>query len=152
VTFEIVIFELPAFVYVTLKTLLSPKTTLPKLKLDALAVRTAVDAIPIPWSDTVFGVLEMLLMMAIWPAKVPAAFGEKATLKLDCFPASITRGRLTPVMVTPAAEALAFVIVRLEVPSLEIVTDWEAVLPSGMEPKLMEAGATEIVVPLDVAG
>jgi hypothetical protein len=60
-----VIFELPAFVYVTLKTLLSPKTTLPKLKLDALAVRTAVDAIPIPWSDTVFGVLEMLLMMAI---------------------------------------------------------------------------------------
>ena len=86
-------------------------------------MRTAVDAIPIPRSETVLGVLEMLLRMAIWPAKAPAAFGEKTTSKVDCFPASMTKGRVTPLIVTPAAEALAFVIVRLEVPPLEMVTD-----------------------------
>ena len=71
---------------------------------------------------------------------------------VDCFPASITKGRVTPVIVTPAAEAAACVIVRLEVPPLEMVTDCDAVLPSGTEPKLMEAGATVIEATLDVLG
>jgi hypothetical protein len=56
------------------------------------------------------------------------------------------------VIATPAADALAFVIVRSEVPLLETVTDCEAVPPSGTEPKLMDAGATEIVATLDVLG
>lgn len=64
----------------------------------------------------------------------------------------MTRGSVTPVIVMPAAVALAFVIVRPDVPLFDMVTDCEAVLPSGTEPKLMEAGATEIVAALDVAG
>jgi hypothetical protein len=152
VTFEMVTFELPTFVTLTVKALLFPTATLPKLKLGRLADRTAVDAIPIPLRETVLGVLEILLMMETSPAKVPAAFGEKMTFNVDWFPASITRGSVTPVIVTPAEEALALVIVRLEVPLLEMVTDCETVPPSGTEPKLMEAGATEIAATLDVVG
>ena len=55
-------------------------------------------------------------------------------------------------IVMPAAVALAFVIVRLEAPPFDTVTDWEAMPPSGTDPKLMEAGATEIVAAPDVAG
>jgi hypothetical protein len=123
VTWEMVTFELPTFVSFTVRTLLFPTTTLPKFKLGTLAERTAVDAIPIPLSETVLGVLEMLLKMATLPAKVPAVFGEKSTLNVDCFPAWITRGSVAPVIVTPAAEALARVIVRFELPRLEMVTD-----------------------------
>jgi hypothetical protein len=152
VIFEIVTFEFPTFVNLTVKPPLFPTTILPKFKAGMLAERTAAEAIPIPFSETVCGTAEALLMIETSPAKVPAAFGVKTTLKVDCFPASITRGRVTPVIVTPAAEALACVIVRLEVPPLETVTDCDAVLPSGTEPKLMEAGATEIEATLDVLG
>lgn len=147
-----VTFEFPTFVRFTVKALAFPITTLPKFKLGTLAERTAVDAIPIPLSETVLGVLEALLMIETLAANVPAAFGAKMTSKVDCFPASITRGSVTPVIVTPAAVASACVIVRLEVPPLVIVTDCDAVLPSATEPKLMEAGATEIVATLDVLG
>lgn len=64
----------------------------------------------------------------------------------------MTSGRATPVIVMPAAVALAFVIVRLEAPLFVIVTDCDAVPPSGTEPKLMAAGATEIVASLEVDG
>jgi hypothetical protein len=147
-----VTFEFPTFVNLTVKALFFPTTTLPKFKEGTLADRTAVDAIPIPLRETELGMMEALLAMETWPARVPAAFGEKMTFNMACFPASITSGRVTPVIVTPAAEAAACVIVRLEVPPLEMVTDCDAVLPSGTEPKLMEAGATEIEATLDVLG
>ena len=47
-------------------------------------------------------------------------------------------------IVTPAAAALACVMVRLDPPAFETVTDSEEVLPTGTEPKLRAAGATEI--------
>jgi hypothetical protein len=152
VTFEIVTFEFPTFVNLTVKALLFPTVTLPKFKEGTLAERTADEAIPIPLNETVLGVVETLLMMETCPERVPAAFGVKTTLKVDCLPASITNGRVAPVIVTPAADVPACVIVRLEVPPLETVTDWDAVLPIGTEPKLMEAGATEIVAKLEVLG
>ena len=108
---------------VTLNTLLFPTATFPKLKLDVLVVRSAVTAIPFPLKDTVLGELEMSVMTETLPDKAPAAFGEKTTLNVDCFPGPIVRGSEIPVIVTPAAVVLACVTVRLDPPPFDIVTD-----------------------------
>ena len=50
-----------------------------------------------------------------------------------------------PLIETPAAEGLARVTVRLERPPFDMVTDWEAVLPTGTEPNFTDEGASEIV-------
>ena len=117
------ILEFPALVRITLRTLFFPRATFPKLKLDALVVRTAVAAVPSPLKDTMFGELETSLMTETLPDKAPAAFGEKTTSKVDCFPAPIVRGSEIPVIVTPAPVALACVTVRFDPPAFDIVTD-----------------------------
>ena len=122
-TFDTVTLEFPAFVRVTLNVLLFPTETFPKFKLDVLVVRNAVAAIPIPLKDTALGELEMSLMTETLPDKIPAAFGEKTTLNVDCFPAPITKGSEMPVMATPAAVVLACVTVRFDPPPFDIVTD-----------------------------
>src|ERR1019366_7809409 len=74
----------------------------------------------------------------------PAAFGEKTTLKVACFPAAMVSGIDVPEIVTPAAVVLTCLTVRFDPPLFVIVTDLEAVPPTRTEPKLTEAGATEI--------
>jgi hypothetical protein len=49
-----------------------------------------------------------------------------------------------PVIFTPEAFVPAFVMVRSEPPRFEMVTDCEAVLPTGTAPKEIDSGATEI--------
>ena len=115
--------EFPAFVSVRLRALLFPTVTFPKFKLEALVVRSAVAAIPVPLKETEVGEPERSLRTEITPDKAPAAFGEKTTLNVDCFPAAIVRGREMPVIVTPAAVVLALVTVRFDPPPFEIVTD-----------------------------
>jgi hypothetical protein len=115
--------EFPVFVRTTVNPLLFPIATVPKLKLDVLAVTDAVAAIPIPLKETMLGELERSLMTETLPDKTPAAFGEKITLNVDCFPAPIVKGSETPVIVTPAALVLACVTVRSDPPPLVIVTD-----------------------------
>ena len=122
-TFDTVTLELPAFVRMTLKALLFPRATFPKLNLEVLMVRSAVAAIPVPLKETVLGELEISLMTEISPDKAPATFGEKTTSNVDCFPASIVRGSEIPVILTPAAVVLACVTVRLDPPPFDIVTD-----------------------------
>ena len=122
-TFDTVTLEFPAFVRVTLNALLFPTETSPKFKLEVLVVRNAVAAIPIPFKEIVLGELEMSLMTEILPDKAAAAFGEKTTLNVDCFPAPITKGSEIPVIVTPAAAVLACVTVRFDPPPFDIVTD-----------------------------
>ncbi len=102
---------------------LFPTVTFPKFKLEALVVRSAVAAIPVPLKETVLGELETSLMTEITPDKAPAAFGENTTLNVDCFPAPIVRGNEIPVTATPAAVVLACVTVRFEPPPFDIVTD-----------------------------
>lgn len=122
-TLDTVTLEFPAFVRVTFNTLLFPTATFPKLKLDVLVVRRAVAAVPVPLKETVAGKLEMSLRMETLPDSAPAAFGEKTTLNVDCFPAPIVRGSAIPVIVTPAAVVLARVTVRFDPPPFDIVTD-----------------------------
>ena len=107
----------------TLKVRLFPRATVPKLKLEALVVRSAVAAIPVPLKETVLGKLETSLMTETLPDMAPVVFGEKTTLNVDCFPASIVRGSEISVIVTPAAVVLACVIVRFVPPPFDIVTD-----------------------------
>ena len=64
---------------------------------------------------------------------------------MACLPAAIASGRLTPLIVTPAAVALAFVMVRFDPPPLDMVTDCEAVLPRDTDPKLIDAGARDML-------
>ena len=115
--------EFPAFVRVTLNAPLFPRTTFPKLKLDALAVRSAVAPVPVPLKETALGVVEPSLTTEILPDKAPAAFGEKTTSNVACFPAGIVKGSEMPVMATPDAAVLACVIVRFDPPPFDIVTD-----------------------------
>ena len=122
VTFDTVTSEFPAFVRVTLKTSLFPTATSPKFKPEELAVRSAVCAIPIPLTETVLGALEMSLAMETIPDNAPAAFGEYATSNVTSFPGAMTMGRPIPLIVIPAAVALAFVMVRFDPPPFDILT------------------------------
>lgn len=144
-TFDKVTLEFPALVTVTDRALLLPMATFPKLRLEALVVRSAVAAIPVPLKVTVFGELETSVITETLPEMAPAALGEKITLNVACFPAAIVRGSEIPVIVIPLAAVLACVTVRFDPPLFDMVTDWEAMSPSGTEPKLTDAGATEIV-------
>ena len=76
--------------------------TFPKLRPEALVVRSAVAAIPVPLKETVFGELETSVITETLPEMAPAALGEKITLNVACFPAAIVRGSEIPVIVTPA--------------------------------------------------
>jgi hypothetical protein len=145
VTFETVTSEFPEFVSVTPRTLLFPAAMLPKFKLEVFAVSSAEAAIPVPVKDTVLGALERSLTMDTLPDNAPGVFGENATSIVACLPASITMGNDAPVIVTPAAVALAWVTVRLDPPPFDMVTDCEDVVPTGTDPKRIDAGATDIV-------
>lgn len=122
-TFDNVTLEFPAFVRVTLKALLFPTVTFPKLKTEALVVRNAVAAIPVPFTETVPGELETSVITETWPETAPGAFGEKMTLNAACFPAAIVNGSDIPVIETPAAALLACVTVRFDPPLFDMVTD-----------------------------
>ena len=122
-TFDNVTVEFPAFVSVTLRALLFPTATFPKLRPGALVVRNAVAAIPVPLTETVFGELEVSVITDTWPETAPGAFGEKMTLNAACFPAAIVKGSDIPVIVTPAAAVLSCVTVRFDPPLFDMVTD-----------------------------
>jgi hypothetical protein len=69
------------------------------------------------------GDFETLLTTVTFPDNAAAAFGEKTTLKVDRFPGPIVRGSEMPVIVTPADLVLAWVTVRFDLPSFEMLTD-----------------------------
>ena len=149
--FVTVTLEFPAFVNMTLNALLFPIATFPKLKLEVFALSNAEAAIPIPDKVTIFGELERSLTTETWPDRAPACFGENTRLKLDWLPGPISRGSEIPEIVIPAVVVLACVTVRFDPPLFDMVTDCEAVPPTGTEPKSMEAGDTEIVAAAPVA-
>jgi len=122
-TFDIVTLEFPAFVSVRLRALLFPTATFPKLRLEALVVRRAVAAIPVPLTETVLGEPEMSVITETLPDTAPGALGEKMTLNVPCFPAEIVNGRVMPVILTPAAAVLICVTVRSDPPLFDMVTD-----------------------------
>lgn len=151
-TLDTVTLEFPAFVNVTLCAPLPPIATFPKFRLEVLRVRIDVAAVPVPLSETVLGDVEALVITEILPAKAPGVFGEKATLNVDCLPAATTRGSVIPVMFTPAAGVLACVTVTSDAPPLAIVTDCDALLPTGTFPNFNELGSTDSAAAPEVSG
>ena len=67
--------------------------------------------------------LEALLAMARLPLAAPLDWGVKVTLKVVLWPAASATGRVRPVMVKPAPDRLAWVMVRLEPPVLVSVSE-----------------------------
>ena len=116
VTLDTVTLEFPEFVRTTLNSLVFPIATLPKFKLVVLMVRKADAARPVPLSAMVLGIAEASLTTLTLPDKGPGVLGEKTTLNVTCLPAAIVSGSEIPVTVTPAAVALALVIVTFDVP------------------------------------
>jgi hypothetical protein len=144
-TLEMVIPEFPVLVNVTFSDFSLLMETSPKLKLEALGTSNAVAAIPVPLTETVLAELEALLRTDTAPDTLPVVFGENSMLKLDCLPGPMVRGSEIPVTASPFVVVLTWVTVRFDPPPFEMVTDWEAVLPTATDPKLTETGETEIV-------
>jgi len=143
-TFEMVTFEFPELVSVTPSLLLFPIATEPKFKVEVDMVRRALAAMPVPLTATRSGVAEASLTMETPPESAPADLGANTTSREVRLPGAIVSGNETPVTVTPAAVALALLIVMLVDPSFVIVTDCAAVEPRGTEPNLIAVGATDI--------
>ena len=151
-TLEIVTSEFPAFDSATLKVLLVPADTFPKLKLPAPALRSVVGATPVPLTVMLLGELDALLITETAPETAPAASGENTTLKLDWLPAAIVIGKEAPVIVTPLVAVPACVTVRSDPPPLDTVTDCETAPPTATDPKVIDPGDTEIVATAGAAG
>jgi hypothetical protein len=79
VTPEIVIFEFPLFVSVTLSELLLPTLMFPNVRLVGLALSEYVAATPVPLNPIKRGEFGALLTSETEPLTAPAEVGEKTT-------------------------------------------------------------------------
>ena len=109
----IVTLEPPVLVIFSLSWELPPTSTLPKPKLDGLAVN-APGATPVPDSATFNVGLLALLRIARFPVAEPAVVGAKITLTDLLCPAASVKGnvnvpRLKPVPVIVACETVTLV-------------------------------------------
>lgn len=93
VTPEIVTFEFPVFVTVTLCELLLPIFTFPKPRVVGLIPSVNVAATPVPLRVTAVGDVAALLTIERLPDTVLATVGRKPTVIALCLPALIVRGR-----------------------------------------------------------
>jgi hypothetical protein len=100
-TAETVTFAFPVFVIVTLCELLVSSLTLPKAKLDGLALSVIAEAAPAPVNEIVKGELGALLNSEIDPEKFVAELGVNTALKLADLPAAIVNGVERPVVLKP---------------------------------------------------
>ena len=98
-TLEIVTFEFPVLVSVTLNGVLVPSVTLPKLNVAGLALSVSVAATPVPVSAIAKGEPEPLLVREIDPLALPAVVGEKAALNVVVAPTAIVAGVESPLIV-----------------------------------------------------
>jgi hypothetical protein len=112
-----------------------PTVTLPKLKLAGFEPREP-DAIPLPESEIVAGLLVASLVMVLVALKAPAAFGVKENVKVAFWPAAIETGSvgLVSAKYFVDMESLLIVIEVLPVFVAEIAS--ALLLPASMRPKL----------------
>src|SRR5215831_2432480 len=111
VTFAIVTFEFPLLVNVTLKVLLLPSCTLPKLKLVGLTPSNWVEASPLPLKEMASGEVGPLLTRETDPLTLEVDAGENATLKVALPPAAMVAGPERPLRLKPVPDTFACEIV-----------------------------------------
>ena len=113
---------------------LLPVSTVPKLKLEALAA-----SVPGVTPDPVSGMLrvgfEASLIMATLPLADPLVGGANCTLRLFDCPADRVNGRLSPLKLYPLPLALAWLIVTLDPPDFVSVADSVWLVPFCTFPK-----------------
>ena len=140
VTSDTVTLLVPVFVRVTIRALLFPKVTFPKLWLRGLAERRQVVLLPVPDSVRIVGELVALLATEMLPVKVPNLVGARVTLKTALLPDVKVRGKESPPRLKPAPIKVACETVTLLVPVFVRVTFSALLLPTTMLPKLRLTG------------
>lgn len=112
---EIVTLALPPFVRVKVCELLVPMTTLPKLALAGVTANCAW--MPAPLKAMVVGELLALFATETLPVTLPAADGEKVTLRGALCPAARVNGVVIPLAAKPLPVTLIWEILKLAVPA-----------------------------------
>jgi hypothetical protein len=121
VTFEIERFEFPVFVTDTVALAELPSATLPKLKLDGVAVSTLVAATPTPARGMRSQPAAARVVSDTVPDSVPADLGAKCTVNEVLLPLASANGVAMPVIVKPLPETECAEIVTLVAPVLVTV-------------------------------
>jgi len=116
VTPEMVTFEFPLLVKVTLNVVLVPSFTFPKVKLVWFASSRWVAATPVPLRLMLTGVLEALLRIEMFPDALPGEVGEKETVTVALLPGLRFRGTVTPLILNCAPVRVSCVTVSVSVP------------------------------------
>src|SRR5487761_195196 len=117
---------------------------LPKFTLVGFAVNSADAATPEPLREIDIGEFGALLVSATLPVTLPTDAGANAASKVALLPGAIVSGTVSPLMLNPAPETAACVIVRLAVPGLLSRIVCVLVLPVATLPKLTLEGVAEI--------
>jgi len=118
VTLEIVTFELPLFVSVTLNELVLPTFTFAKFKLVGFAPSRKVEATPVPLKEMASGEPIALLAIEMLPDTGPTAVGRKATLIVARCPALTFKGSENPLTAKAEPDAVTWVMLSVAVPVL----------------------------------
>jgi len=102
---EIVTLAVPELLNVKVCVPLPPTSTLPKLKLEGLAV--SVPCTPVPLNAIAAGDPGALLLMEMLPEALPVDAGKNCEVKEMLEPALIVCGKVKPVRLNPVPEAVA---------------------------------------------
>ena len=137
-TDEIVTVALPPFVRVTVCELFVPVVTLPNAAVEGVAF--SCGCVPVPLKAIVSGEFGALLTIEMLPLAAPADVGANCALNVVLSPAPNVTGALSPLMLSPAPDAVACEIVTLAEPEFVNVMDWVPVLPTATDPKFTLAG------------
>jgi hypothetical protein len=96
--------------------------------------------VPVPLKAIVVGELGALLTIEMLPLALAAVVGANWALNVVLSPAPNVSGALSPLILIPAPDAVAPVIVTLAVPAFVNVIDWVPLLPTATDPKFTLEG------------
>ncbi len=102
---EMVTLAVPELLSVKVCVPLPPTSTLPKLKLEGLAV--SVPCTPVPLNATAAGDPGALVLMEMFPEALPVDTGKNCEVNEILEPTLIVCGRVKPVRLNPVPEAVA---------------------------------------------
>jgi hypothetical protein len=135
----------PLFVRVTGSVLEFPTRTLPNVsEVGETLKRKVAGATPEPVRVTVGAAVAELLAMATEPFNAPVVVGANTTLPTAEAPGARVSGRINPLMLYPAPEAVIALMLRSAVPVFFNVNPEVVEFPVVMLPKAMLVGVTVI--------
>jgi len=128
----------PLLVTVSDRDLVSPSSTLPKSRLDCVALRVpGLADTPSPESATVTELFDASLEIVTFPVTLPGALGVKVMLTVTFCPTATVTGRAGRVMENWLVLRTALLIVTVAVPVLVAVAVRVLLVPTVTLPKLI---------------